>query len=61
MCKCSLTDKVALNLCRQAEGKGEDIALDVIAEAVVVFDGPHTAFLGHANIQYLHNHKQVSA
>lgn len=42
MCKCSLTDKVAFNLCRQAESECENLALDVITKAVVVFEGPHS-------------------
>lgn len=46
---------------RQSEGKGEHIALDVVAEAIAVFDGPHTTLLGHADVEDLHDHKQVAA
>lgn len=57
----SLTDKVALYLSRQSEGKGEHLAPDVVAEAIAVFDGPHTTLLGHADVEDLHDHKQVAA
>lgn len=57
----SLTDKVALYLSRQSEGKGEHFALDVVAKAIAVFDGPHTTLLGHADVEDLHDHKQVAA
>ena len=39
---------------REAEGEGKHLALDVVAEAVSVFDGPDTAFFGHADVEYLH-------
>ena len=49
------------HLSRQSEGKGEHFALDVVAEAIAVFDGPHTTLLGHADVEDLHDHKQVAA
>jgi hypothetical protein len=57
----SLTDKVALYLSRQPESEGKDFALDVIAQTVVVFDSPDAALLCHADIQNLHNHKEIPA
>ena len=41
------------HLSRQSEGKGEHFALDVVAEAIAVFDGPHTTLLGHADVENL--------
>lgn len=55
----SLADKVSLNLCRKPKGKSQHFALDVITKAVVVLDSPHTAFLCHADVQNLHNHKEI--
>ena len=57
----ALTDEVAFYFGREAEGKGQDFALDVVAQAVVVFDGPHAAFLVHADVQDFHNHEKVAA
>lgn len=57
----ALADKVALYFCRQSEGKGEDLALDVIAQTVVVLDGPYAALFRHADVENLHNHKEVAA
>jgi len=56
-----LTDQIALNLSRESEGESQDFALDIIAQAIAVFDGPHTALLGHADVQDLHDHKEISA
>ncbi len=58
---CPLTDEVALDFGGQTEGKGENLALDVLAEAVVVLDCPDFAFAGHADVQNLHNHEKVPA
>ena len=57
----ALGDEVALDFGGEPEGEGEHFALDVIAEAVVVFDSPHSALFVHADVQYLHNHKEVAA
>ena len=56
----ALTDEVALNLGRQSEGKGQHLALNVVAQTIVVFDRPHAALLRHAEIENLHNHKEVA-
>lgn len=56
----ALGDEVALNLCRQPEGEGKDFRLDVVAEAVVVFDSPDFCLLGHADVEYLHYHEEVA-
>lgn len=58
---CPLADEIAFYLGGEAESEGEDLALDVITKAVVVFDGPYTALLRHANIQDFHNHEEISA
>ena len=57
----ALRDKVALYLGRQSEGEGEHLALNVVAKSIAVFDGPHTTLLGHADVENLHDHKQVAA
>ena len=57
----ALTDEIALDFGGKTEGKGEDFALNVVAEAVVVLNRPHAALLRHADIQDLHNHKEVPA
>lgn len=57
----ALGDEVALDLGGETKGKSEYLALDVIAEAVVVLNGPHAALLGHADVEYLHYHEEVSA
>lgn len=56
----ALTDEVALNLGREGEGESQHLALDVVAQAVVVLDGPHAALARHAQVQNLHYHKQVA-
>ena len=57
----ALGDEVALDFGGEAEGEGEHLALDVIAEAVVVLNGPHAALLGHADVEDLHHHEEVAA
>ena len=54
----ALRDEVALDLCRQSEGKGEHLALYVVAQTISVLHGPHAAFLLHAQAQYLHDHEE---
>ena len=55
-----MADEVALNLCREAESKSQHLALDVLSQPIIVFDGPDSAFLCHTDIQDLHNHKQIA-
>ena len=55
-----LADEVPFYLRRQSEGEGEHLALDVISEAVVVFDGPHAALPGHADVQDFHDHEKAA-
>lgn len=56
----ALTDEVALDLGRQTEGKGQHLALNVVAQTIVVFDRPHATLLRHAEVENLHNHKEVA-
>ncbi|ETK09565.1 hypothetical protein T231_09045 [Tannerella sp. oral taxon BU063 isolate Cell 6/7/9] len=56
----ALADQVALDLGRESEGEGEHLALYVFAQPIVVLDGPHTTLLRHADVEDLHNHKQVA-
>lgn len=56
----ALADEVSFNLCREAEGKGQDLALDVFAKSVVVLDSPYLTFLGHTDVKDFHNHEEVS-
>lgn len=55
-----LTDKVALNLRREAKCEGQHLALNVLSKSVIVLDGPDPALLCHADIENLHYHKQVT-
>ena len=51
----------AFNLGRQAECECQHLALDVFSQPVAVLDGPHLAFLVHANVENLHDHEEASA
>ena len=55
-----LTDKVALNLRREAKCEGQHLALNVLPKPLIVLYGPDTTLLCHADIENLHNHKQVT-
>ena len=57
----SLANKIAFNLGRQPESKGQHLALDVFTQAVIVLDRPHSTLFSHADIQYLHDHKQIAS
>lgn len=56
-----LTYEVALNLCREPKCECKYFAWDVISQPVSLLDGPDAAALVHADIEYLHNHKEVSS
>lgn len=56
---CSLADEVSFNLCRETEGKGQDFALDVFSETVIILDSPDLALLGHADVEDFHNHEKA--
>lgn len=56
----ALADEVALDFGGQAECECENFAGDVVAEPVVVLDGPDAAAAHHADIEYLHDHEQVA-
>lgn len=56
----ALADEVALDFGRQTERECENFAWDVVAEPVVVLDGPDTAAARHADIENLHDHEQVA-
>ena len=56
----ALADQVALDLSREAKGEGKHLARDVVPQAVIVFDRPHLALLVHADIEYVHDHKQAA-
>lgn len=56
----ALADEVALDFGGQAERECENFAGDVVAEPVVVLDGPDAAAAHHADIEYLHDHEQVA-
>ena len=56
----ALTDEVALDLGREPESKGQHLALNVVAQPIVVFDRPHAALLGHAEIENLHDHEEIA-
>lgn len=57
---CALADEVALDFGGQAECECENFAGDVVAEPVVVLDGPDAAAAHHADVEYLHDHEQVA-
>lgn len=56
---CALADEVSFNLCRETECKGQDFALDVFTEAVVVLDSPDLALFGHTDVEDFHNHEKA--
>ena len=56
----ALTDKIALDFGGKTERECEDLAGDVITEPVVVLDCPDTTASSHADIENLHDHKQVT-
>lgn len=56
----ALADEVALDFGGQTERECENFAGNVVAEPVVVLDGPDSAAAHHADIEYLHDHEQVA-
>ena len=58
---CALADEVAFDFGAQAKGKGQNLALNVVTQPVIVFYGPHPHFLFHEQIQYGHDHKKAAA
>ena len=56
----ALTDEIALDFCGKTERESEDFAGDVITEPVVVLNRPDPTASSHADIQYLHDHKQIT-
>ncbi len=56
----TLRDKIAFYFSRETESKRKHLALNIIAETVIVFDCPDLAFFAHTYIEYLHNHKQIT-
>lgn len=57
----TLTYQISLYFSGKSESECQDLALDIVPETVAVLDCPYTALLGHAEIQYLHNHEQAAA
>ena len=55
------TNEVALDFGREPKGESQHFALNVVAQSVVVFDGPNAALFVHADIQNVHNHEEVAA
>ena len=45
----------------QPESKSKHLALNIVAEAVIVLDSPDAALLCHADVEYLHYHKEISS
>ena len=45
-----LAYEIALDLGGKAEREGQHLALDIVAEPVIVLDGPDAAFLCHTDI-----------
>jgi len=43
----ALADEIALDFGGKAESEGQDLALDVVAQAVAVLDGPNSGPKGH--------------
>lgn len=56
----TLADEVALDLRGKAECECQDLAWDVVTEAVAVLDGPHAAAFRHADVQYFHDHEEIA-
>lgn len=58
---CPLADKVSLNFSRQAKGKCQHLALDILPKPIVVFYRPDLALFCHADVKDLHNHEEIPA
>lgn len=58
---CTLADEITFDLGTQSKGKGQYFAADVVAQAIVVFDGVQATAARHAHGEYLHNHEQASS
>ena len=56
----TLRDEVTLYLRRETESKCQYLRLDVLAKTIVVLHCPDTTLLAHADVQYLHDHKEVT-
>lgn len=54
-----LRNQAAFDFRGKPEGECENLALDVVAQAVSVLDGPYAAFLRHADSEDFHNHEKV--
>ena len=57
----ALADELAFYFCAEAESEGKDFAGDVVAQAVVVLDGPDFGTNLHAVIEDGHYHKEGAA
>ena len=57
----ALADELSFYLGTDAEGEGKNLAGNVIAQAVVVFDGPYFGTNLHAVIEDGHYHKEGAA
>jgi hypothetical protein len=58
---CPLRNEVSFYLSRQGKSEGEHFGLDVIAQSVSVFNGPHPASALEAETENLHYHKEASS
>lgn len=58
---CPLAYEVALDLRREPKCECKDFARDVISKPITLFDSPDPTALVHADIEYLHDHEEVSS
>ena len=57
----ALADELAFYFCAEAESEGKDFAGDVVAQAVVVLDGPDLGTNLHAAVEDGHDHEEGAA
>ena len=54
----ALGDEVAFDFGGEAECEGKDFGGDIVAETVVIFDGPDADVLLHAEVEDFENHEE---
>ena len=58
---CPLADKISLNFRREAKSECQYLALNILAQPVIILDGPHSALFRHTDIENLHNHEETAS
>ena len=55
---CALRDQGTLNLRREPEREGDDLADDVVPKAIAIFYRPHADAVSEAVVEHIKNHEE---